>query len=153
MIRPPSNQNAYDLIASTDEAINAPPADADDATNDAFNAKLNVARDTGDWSGLLIEGKSPTKFVCRVIPQTIMRRIADRMNEEGPSKLGNLELVGLVLRLSVQEVTNLKDYKVRHESSQEWGRLASADLLDKLPPDVVNELGLVAWKRSQTRPL
>ncbi len=153
MIRPPSLQHDYDLISASDEAVNAPPPDADETVKAAFAEKIDRARETGDWTGLLIEGKSPTKFVCRLVPQSVMRRIADRSNASADSRLGTLEMLGLVLRLSVKEVVNLPGYKVRLVNDADWGAIAHAELLDNLPPDIVNEIGLAAFQRSQHRPL
>ena len=98
MIRPPSLQHDYDLISAHDEAIAAPPVDASDEDKAAFDAKLAIARDVGDYAGLLVEGKQPTKFTCRPVPQSIMRRIVDRENCEGSERIGTLPIARVYSR-------------------------------------------------------
>ena len=134
--RPPSNQNTYDEFWSGDQAFNH-----DD------ERKFGIARETGDWSSLLIEGQTPTKFVLRQIPGDVKRRILDQFSA---SKIGGYELDSLLLRLAVVDVVNLGDFRLKFTVSEDWGKLSTHDLpnlLDEYAPGCVAELGLLIYRR------
>lgn len=138
--RPPSNQRTYDAFWSKD------PAFIQGAGPD-HERKIEIARETGDWSSLLIEGQTPTKFVLRQIPGEIKRRILDRFAAE---KIGGYELDSLLLRLAVADVVNLGDFKLKLTVDDEWGTLATHDLpnlLDECAPGCVAEIGLLVYQR------
>lgn len=138
--RPPSNQQTHDLFWSGDPAF----IQGDGAEH---ARKLEVARETGDWSPLLIERLVPTKFVCRQIPGELKRRILDQFNA---GKIGGYELDALLFRLAVVDVVGLGDFKVRFTVSDDWGKLATNELcnvLDEHAPGCVAELALQIYHR------
>lgn len=108
----------YRLLYQRDSAVRQPvdppaaPEGADEATRKAADLALRevvatyenewrVARDTQDWSPLIVEGKQPTYFVMRWIPRELFRRWADLRRsgklgyEEGNVALVRLALVGI----------------------------------------------------------
>ena len=147
MLRLPSLQREYSYISAADDAIATPPKDADEATRAAFAHRLDVARRTGDYTDVLLEGRVPTKFLLRHIPGDTLRKLYDDAN-----RLGHLEVASLAFRLALVDVSNLDGLRVRHEDHERYGRIAAADVvsvLDSVSPEIVNEVGLYALKRSQ----
>lgn len=138
--RPPSNQSTFDMFWSGDPAF----VQGDGKEHEK---KLEIARETGDWSGLIIQGQTPTKFVSRQIPGELKRRILDRYQA---GKLGPYELDALLLRMAIVDVIGLGDFKLKFTMSDEWGKIASADLtnaLDACAPGAVTELSLQVFNR------
>ena len=138
--RPPSNQNRYDVFWSGD------PAFVQDS-GEEHARKLERARETGDWSELLIAGVTPTKFVCRQVPGELKRRIMDRFQ---PNRIGERELDALLVRIAVVDVVNLGDFKIAWEADDDWGRLATNDLpnlLDEYAPGAVADLAVQIFNR------
>lgn len=133
--RPPSNQQTYDAFWSGDPAFVQ-------GEGKEHERKLELARETGDWSPLLISGLVPTKFVLRQIPGEIKRRVLDQFNA---GKIGGYELDSLLLRLAAVDVVGLGDFKLKFTMSDDWGRIATNDLpniLDECAPGCVAELAL-----------
>lgn len=138
--RPPSNQQTYDEFWSGDPAFVR-------GSGAEYEKKIERARETGDWSELLIQGLVPTKFVMRQVPGEIKRRILDRFTA---GKLGNFELDALLLRVAVVDVVGLGDFKLRFTMDEDWGRIATNDLpnlLDEFAPGCVAELGLSVYHK------
>lgn len=155
MIRPPSLQREFDVILSTDEAIAAPASDASPEAKKEFDEKLKRARDTGNWTALLIEGKQPTKFVCRLVPHDVMARLVDRVRAFDNATLfvGPGEATQLVARIGLTDVVNLPGFELTFERHPAWGRIAKADVLEAIGAEAIAELGNVIFERSQNRPL
>lgn len=138
--RPPSNQQRYDLFWSGDPAFVQ-------GNGDEHTRKLERARETGDWSELLIAGVVPTKFVCRQVPGELKRRIMDRFTA---GRIGDRELDALLVRLAVVDVVNLGDFKIGWELDDNWGRLATNELpnlLDEHAPGAVADLAIQIFNR------
>lgn len=115
----------YGLIDVTDDAlvqpvINPEPARLDGEDDAAFigrreawakkaaaeatewRRKYDLACETGNWDGMLVEGKAPTVFRIRQVPMTqwdSFRRVA--------SQLGDAEQMTLAFRLGVERIDNL----------------------------------------------
>lgn len=139
-IRPPSNQQTYDAFWSGDPAFVQ-------GEGKEHERKLELARETGDWSPVIVVGLVPTKFVLRQIPGEIKRRILDRFNAD---QIGGYELDSLLLRLAVVDVVGLGDFKLRFASEDDWGKLATHDLpnlLDACAPGCVAELAVQIFNR------
>lgn len=138
--RPPSNQHTYDAFWSGDPAF----VQGEGAEH---QRKIERARETGDWSPLLIEGLAPTKFVLRQVPGEIKRRILDRFAAE---KIGGNELDSLLLRIAVVDVSGLGDFKLKFTMDDDWGRLVTNDLpniLDEHAPGCVGEIAVQIFNR------
>jgi hypothetical protein len=138
--RLPGNQHRYDVFWSGDPAFIQ-------GTDAEHTRKLEIARETGDWSALLIQGLVPTKFVCRQIPGELKRRIMDRFSA---GKIGGQELDALLVRLAVVDVVNLGDFKLGFAADDDWGRLAThalPDVLDEHAPGAVADLAVQIFNR------
>lgn len=138
--RAPSNQQTYDLFWSGDPAF----VQGDSKEHER---KLEVARDTGDWSPLLIQGQTPTKFVTRQIPGDLRRRLVDWYEAH---KLGARELDALLVRLAVTDVVGFGDFRLKFTAHDDWGRIATTDLpnaLDQYAPGAVAELAFQIFNR------
>ncbi len=167
MLRPSSVQKPYDLFFSGDPALRQPPDLPSDATAEQVteHAKaleehrrtVELARKTSDWTALIIPGQAPTRFGFRVIPSELRRRLFDRLGrtdaEGNASASITLDWIQLAFRAALVDVTNLGDVQVK-QVKHELGMLASpaiTDVLDSIDPQIVNELGMIAWERSTMR--
>ena len=109
---------------------------------------VRIARETGDWSALIVEGQTPTRFTMRVIPGHVFRKIAD-------SALGEVERLSMLFRASCTAISGLEPFKFTTVKDRDYGVLASVDvtdLLDSVNINIVNELGSAAMNRSFLRP-
>lgn len=147
-LRPPSNQSNRDDFWSRDPAFIQLPDNATEAQGAAHALKWRVARETGNFGELLVEGASPTKFVMRPIPGNIIRKLIDKCSA---GQLGDLELAALAFRCALVEVSNFGDTKIKHVNTEDFGRIASqsiVDELDEVAKGAVNELGSEAIQRA-----
>lgn len=151
MIRPPSQQHEYDLFWSGDDAITKPATDATDEERALFVHRLEVARDTGDWSQI-ISGE-PTRFRMRQVPGDVFRKLTDLSG-----KLGVFSLNHLIVRAALVGVSNLhgvRDVRLIVDEEHGLGRIAAPDipnLLDAIDVGIVNELANEVARRFITRP-
>ncbi len=166
-LRPPSSQKQYDDYASIDTAFRQPPsAPADDCTADQrkqydealadYTAKLQAAKDTGDWSALRVEGQTPTKFVLGQIDRNIWRAILDRatLPNSNPRWIGSATLLNILFRLALKSIVGW-DIKVERRSDPDWEdwEMAQPELvtmLDEIRPSIVSEIGGGVYKRLQS---
>lgn len=163
MIRPPSNQKPYDEYWSGDPAFVQPPQKPTDESDEARRkyvadlaehaAKLKRARQTGDWSPLLIEGQQPTKFVMQPIRGAQWRWLVDESTREDEHRMGPAQFWSLMFRCACVSVKNLgvdlPDKPVRHK---DLGLIAPADIpnaLDTIDAAIVTELADAAFARAQ----
>lgn len=152
MIRLPSVQKHYDMFVSVDPAfVQLERGDLDDAAwakaQEEHADKLRVARETGDWSGLLAGTGEPTKFTLRPIPGTMFRTLVDWLHG---AKIGPAMFASLLVRASLVSVTNLGDHKVTPVTFDGLGKIAShttTDLLDEIDLRIVAELAEVIQAR------
>jgi len=138
--RPPSNQRTYDAFWSGDPAFVQ-------GTGPEHAAKIARARETGDWSQLLIAGLTPTKFVMRHIPVQIKHRILDQYRAD---KIGDLELDDILVRVACIEVVDLGDFRWSPVLDDRWGSIASpelTELLDEVAPRAIGELAVQVYNR------
>jgi hypothetical protein len=153
MIRLPSIQKQYDTFVSIDPAIlQLERGDLDDAAwakaQEDHAHKLEVARETGDWSALMAGTGEPTKFTLRPVPGGMFRTLLDWLLG---SKIGGAQYNQLLVRAALVAVTNLGEHKVKHGHFDGLGRIASVettDLLDSLDLRIVNELAAVVQARA-----
>ncbi len=155
MIKAPSIQAVQSLIYSGDPALKLPEDDAEKAR------LINLARETGDWSGLIGEGQTPTTFDIKPMTGTAREWLYRWIANEKPTEL---EIAALALRLSLRKVTNLGDFKVKQEADREFW-ITTPDIIDAIyaavgdDPDkhgegriIVLELGALAFQKAQERP-
>lgn len=163
MLRLPSNQRDYDDYWSGDPAFIQPSPLPDNPTDEqtaewkkAFEehaAKIKRARETGDWSPLLIEGQQPTKFVMQQIRGDQWRYLVDESTREDEHRMGPATFWQLMFRCACVSVKNLgidvNDKPVKH---RDLGLIAPADipnLLDKIDASIVTELAGAAFERAR----
>ena len=131
MIKPPSLIREYTWIWSRDPALNSPPSDASDEDRKEWERRLKVARETGQWDGVLAPGQEPTRFSLRLIPGDLWRKYVDEHRTQGIATMS-----GLSVRLALRGVVGLtdtdgKEVKVKLEPT-EFGKIASPDVIATL---------------------
>lgn len=157
---PLSVLHSYTLIDETDDALARPESPPDprpldgeapadfEARKDAhaksvaaaeaeFIRRFEVACETGDWRGLIVDGRTPTFFHVRQIPMTAwnaFKRVA--------RSLGTDEIATLAFRLGVTEITNLNlgvATKVAPYVGDDGKReRALGDVLDEAIPNAIS---------------
>jgi hypothetical protein len=153
MIRPLSNQKVYDEHWSGDEAFEQVPSDATPEQIADYNAKLTVATETGNWSGLRVAGSSePTKFTVRPIPVAAYGKLADLQ----VSGAGRVEILTLGFRIALVSVSNLDNAKVATVNDERFGKIATLSFLDDagltgaVGMRIVSEIGERCLERAST---
>jgi len=151
MLKPPSLQKQWDEFWSGDPAFQPRPGKgASDKDKEAYLKKLEVARDTGNWSEFAIEGLNPTKFTMKQVPGTLLRKLVDRFTT---GAIGPAELASLLFRAAIIEIENLGfDHKIKRVQVADYGALAdqeTVDMLDAIDVDIVTELGIVIRQRAE----
>lgn len=149
MIRQPSNIRSYSEFYSRDPAVIQL---AEDPEKHAL--ALRVARETGNWKNIILDGASPTIFTMRVLPGSTARAIADLGMRVD---VGNAILNQLVVRSACVEVLNFGSFKLRLENDSIYGLgvVASkefADILDAVDMGIVTELASEIMARAFLRP-
>lgn len=152
MIRPPSNQKPYDEYWSGDPAFVQPDAN-DPASVEEHACRVKRARETGDWTPLLIEGQEPTKFVMQPIKGDQWRWLVDESTREDEHRMGPAKFWSLMFRCACVSVKNLgiqlPDKPVRHP---DLGMIAPVDIpntLDSIDASIVTELAGAAFERAR----
>lgn len=164
--RPGSVIKEYDFYVSCDPALTPAPDVPKDGASDeeieAFKsaakdyiAKWKSARETTNYAGLAIEGKTPTKFVLGQVKSKIWRAIHDRgtLPKDSPMHLGNSSVMALMTRLALRAIPS-KDIKIVLERDPEWHDWEMApesliDMLDEQNPRIVGEIGSEVMRRLQ----
>lgn len=163
MIKFPSLIKEYSAIYSKDPSLlQAPTPPADNATAEALAAyeaaakehehKLKVARETGDYAALLVEGAGPpTLFMMRQLTADAYTRILYR----GGTAIENTVLA---FRYALRSVANWPGADVALVEHPELGQIASLSFFDKLgvpgaaSAAIAIELGDLAIVRAGVRP-
>lgn len=165
-IRPPSLQSQYDDFFSGDPALIPEPklaADADEKAIAAYKlacdeylTKLRVARETGDWTAILVGTEQPTKFVMKQISGDAYRGLLDmhRAEKVGPGKANQL-----AFRCAITKVVDSglpeASTKVTAFNHPDLGKIASvaiSDYFDSIDTRIVSELGGEAMRRVSIGP-
>lgn len=164
MIKLPSLIREYSAIYSRDPSlVQAPVApEGKDATPEAIAAysavateyahKLKVARETGDYSALRLDGAGePTLFQMRQLSADAYSRILYR---DGSA----IENTVLAFRYALRSVANWPGAEVTLEQHPELGQIASLSFFDKLgvpaamSAAIAIELGDLAILKANIRP-
>ena len=157
--RQPSYQREYTDHWSRDPALEqspvAPPAEAAAEAKAAhetavanYERKLRVARETGNWQPMVLDGQSPTSFVMGQVDRNAWRAIEDRMKlpADNQLRIGAKQGMALLFRLAVQRIVGL-DLEVVRRPDPRWEGwvMAQPDLVTELDnnfhEDIVSELG------------
>jgi hypothetical protein len=156
MLRAPSTVKNRDEFFSLDEAFKQLPKGADEAAEREHARQWKVARETGDYHQLLIEGQTPTKFVLKPISAEVLGTLVDMANKrdsQGVRVHGDNEIAALALRVALVSVSNFGDAEVAHGLHAKFGMIASLDFLSVLPTqlaaNLISELGWLVLNRAR----
>ena len=122
MLKPRSLQHEYSLIYSEDCALKLPTGETERET------ALRVARQTGKWSELTLQGETPTVF--QVLPMT-GTQFSYLGSEQVRKGLLQMEVYELAIRLVLRSIANFGDHKVTH-SIVEGHQIAGRATIDAL---------------------
>lgn len=162
MLRQPSAQKPYDAYASVDPAFAQLPDNADEPTKAEHDRKWDVARDTGDYTPLLADGRTisdATKYVLQPIAGHQMRKLIDLRTA---GRIGNHEQAQLAFRLALVDVSGFPGLVIKREPHEDpalagLGKMLSleaANTIDAESRAIIGELGTLAWVRALgVRPL
>lgn len=151
MIKPPSLVREYTWIWSKDPALDAPPDDAPAEAKADWDRRVDQARDTGQWDGLIKAGQVPTKFTLRNVPGTQWRAALDALSN---GRIGAASLDAIAARLAIRGVTNLDEdngkVEIKFKDFPGIGSIADEkiiNLLDGYDMAIVAELAVHVVKR------
>jgi hypothetical protein len=147
MFKPPSLQNEYTLISALDPALSLPT----DKEQRAF--ALQTARETGNWSPLIAEGKEPTTFTMKPLTGSQFNWWAGEVKRQG---FVEAEAQALAVRLALRDIGNFGPHKVEHFIVDGYS-LAKTETIDAIYSapsgrDVVLELAAIVVERARTAP-
>lgn len=158
MIRPPSLQKPQDEYYSGDPAFIQLPDDASDEQRKEHAHKWKVARETGNYAALLVEGQQATKFTMQPIKRNDWRVFVDRMvlPADSPRHVGRAQASALLFRMSVVSISGA-DIEIKRYPQREWDGWEMTDTkvveyLDSIDPRIVTELGDVVLARMSDIP-
>lgn len=149
MIGTPSLLKPYDEYYSGDPAFAQAPPLASREQLAEHEHRVKVARETGDWSPLAVEGVQPTKFTMKPLRGQQYRRIVDDLLA---SRIGRGEANSLAFRCAVLEIVNFGAFEMKFVETEKWGKIASVDVsnaIDAIDLRIVTELGEEALRRAQ----
>ena len=158
--RPPSVTKPWDAFVAVDPVFVQPPVEpSDDASAEQVDeykkaiaeyiAKLKAARETGDWTPMLVPGRSlaeATKFTLLPVDANIWRELLDRATLPADSlrRIGSVSMNAVLFRLAVKAISGLET-RIEREHDPAWGYVMAqseiVDILDKEDPRIVGDLG------------
>jgi hypothetical protein len=130
--RLPSLQKPRDFISVFDAAIAKPADDATDEERAAFHDRIRIARETGDYSDVLVPGARPVKFVLAPLRESQFLDLVD-------ANLGDMTLHATAFRLACVSVVGFelepgKPYQLpKRIEDDRFGAI--------LPRSVIDDLG------------
>ena len=155
MIRLPSAQRTYDDYYSGDPSFVQLPANATDDEQAEHLRKWKIARQTGDIAPMLAGESKPTRFGLRLIQSDPLRLLHDMLKRDSEGNVTiELKWISLVFRCAIVDVANLGDTKIKTTRHPDLGVIASTeicDTLDAIDPEIIGELGIRAWQKSNER--
>jgi hypothetical protein len=144
VIKPPSNVKPYSDHFSEDPAFEQLPENATPEQSAEYATKVQVAIETGNWSGLRVDGASePTTFTMKPLSSAHLGKLADMRN----SGAGENAWLEYAFRCALVSVSNLGDAKVTLADGEDFGRIASlawmetAGVTGSLGLRIIRELG------------
>lgn len=149
-LRPPSNIRPYDDFFSGDPAIVQSPPDATKEQIADRAHRIQVARETGAWNEVVVDGREPTRFVMQPLRGNFYRTL---MDEISAGRVGAGKASQIAFRAAVKGVVNLGDREVGDRvETDKFGSLAPVeftDYLDSIDLSIVSELGGEALRRAR----
>ena len=169
MIKPPSTQHEYSFIWSRDPAllqVEPLAADATDVQREQHAEsvadrarKLEVARETGDYSALIVPGKQPVCYQLGHLNRTDKGWFDGEvaMSSELGRPLGIIERNDLIVRIALRSIDNFK-HKVKRAKNRAGVWLAEPDIcnhIDEAQPTALAEMADAIYQRvvAPLRPL
>ena len=152
MIRQPSLIREYETFYSGDPAIAQMPPNATAEEAKEHENRIRVARETGDWTSIVIDGQQPTRFRMKLLRGSQYRWLADQLNAR---HLGLLQAAALAFRASCRAVVNFGDLEPKFVQHAALGQVLAAEhaeALDDIDKGIVDELGAEALRRAQDVP-
>jgi hypothetical protein len=147
VIRPPSLQRPQDEFYSGDPAFVQLPENPTPEQIAEHEHKWKVARETGNYAALFIEGEQATKFTMAPVNRTVWRAFVDRMFQpvDSTRRIGPILAPSILFRLSIVSISAF-DVAIKRRPHREWDGWDMAeqnivDSLDALDPRIVTELG------------
>jgi len=162
MLRLPSLTKPYHAFVSFDDAIVQPPQLADNASEEQRTewlkaledhaAKMRAARQTGDWSAITVDGKTPVRFLLRPMPFDGLAVVSGmrerRENQE--------DILLLAVRLCLIDIEGIP-VKIDFETHERFGKIVAPSTFDKFGAAqglrIAVELGALAIQRASADPL
>jgi len=155
MFKLPSIVKEYSAVYSGDPSLVQLADNASDKERKEYAHKLKVARETGDYSALLIEGASePTLFQMR---QLTADAFAYLIGQVYPRE-GVIATNALAFQFALRSVENLGDAKVNLVDHDKLGQIASLSFFDRvgmpaeLAMSIATELGDLVLDKARLRP-
>ncbi len=144
MIKLPSTIKSYSAVYSKDSAFIQLPDDATEEQAKEHARKWKVARETGEYGGLLLEGGgAPSVFTMRPLTAAAFSYLTS-LAQGGSAPI---EISSLAFRFSVQSVTHFSDAEIKQINHPQLGLIASLSFFDKagapakLAVSITDELG------------
>lgn len=134
MIKAPSLVRDFTWVWRHDDALDAPPADADSEALDAWERRLEIAADHGEWQPLIKPGAKATLFDLRLIDGTRWRAFSDAV---GDGKFGPHTIDSLLVRLAIRKVHNFPAAEVKFGHVEGFGQAVKSEFVDML--DLVSQ--------------
>lgn len=136
----PSLQHETSLVWSGDPALDSPVKRDGESKEDwesrlkDWDEKLQRARKTGQWDGLLKAGQKATLFNVGYVPKKPWSKFEDEVRSDA---IGVGEAMVLAFQLAIRSATELegkdgKPFKVTHKHDSAYGEVAREDILDLL---------------------
>ena len=134
----PSNAKPYVEHWSDDPAF-IPAPDADSPEAKASSVKFQNATDTGDWSGLRVEGgPEPVRYTVRPLRTEEYAHLADIKAEGG----GMNEVYALAMRIALVSIAGL-GAELKFEKYGRLGRIATLSWIEESGMNAHSGLQLV----------
>lgn len=136
----PSLTHETSWVWSGDPSLDAPvrkTGEKDKAWKDRlaeWHRRLDVARQTGAWDGVVKAGGKLTTFTVGFVPRMVWSRFEDLVRD---NKVGLAEAMALAVRLGLRSVAELHDFEgqpfvVSMAHTDRFGECAKEDVLDLL---------------------
>ncbi len=148
IVRPSSFIREYDDFYTGDPAIVQLADAASDEDQKSHRRRIEVARETGNWTDVLVPGMEPTKFTMKPLSGEVHRRLLDMV----PDKVGLIEVHALAFRCAIMSVSNFGGLEFKREQTQKLGTMAASsvvDALDAVDMGIVTQLGAEALRRAR----
>lgn len=119
-----------------------------------YVTKIRSARDTGDWTKVIIEGQVPTKFTLEQVDRNVWRELMDRaiLPADSPRHIGQVTLNSLLFRLAVRAISGFDKFERLPDPRWDNWTMAPAALvsqLDSIDESIVGEIGAEVFRRLQ----